>query len=93
LISEGKNGGQVGDFEILPNCDFKMADGSQCPVPATHFWGSVKMCCTHFEQFATGVLNTTRLPEKPRHIDIVEEWNLQCERTSLIPGAKCESND
>ena len=80
-------------FHFPPKCSFKMEDGDECPVPASHFWGPVNACCTHFEKFALGMLNTQKLPVKPKHIDIVEEYNRQCERTSLIPGTKCESND
>jgi hypothetical protein len=75
-----------------------MADGSECPVPASHFWGPVKMCCTHFEEFTAGLIDTAKLPQKPRHIDIVEEYNRQRRKadetftTSLIPGTKCEGN-
>jgi hypothetical protein len=96
----------VGGLEYPPKCDFKMEDGTDCPIPASHFWGSlgeggkaVKMCCTHFDLFAPTLF---KKPLEPgyflppfhgRHIEIVEEYNRQCGRTSLIPGAKCGSND
>lgn len=80
-------------FQFPPKCDFRMADGTDCPVPASHFWGPVKMCCTHFEEFTDGLLDQRRLPAKPRHIDIVEEYNRQTQRNSLIPGTKCAAND
>ena len=76
-----------------PKCDFKCADGTECPVPASHFWGPVKGCCTHFEEFALSLLRLDKLPHDAKHIDIVEEYNRQCGRTSVIPGTKCESND
>ena len=80
-------------FEFPPKCDFKCVDGTDCPVPASHFWGTVKGCCTHFELFALTVIRRKELPDNPRHIDIIEEYNRQCGRTSVIPGTKCESND
>ena len=74
-----------------------MADGTDCPIPASHFWGPVGFCCAHFDQFALGILRLQDIPsaytEHPRHIEIVEEYNRQCKRSSLIPGAKCTAND
>lgn len=84
-------------FQYPPRCSIKMADGTDCPIPAAHFWGPVGFCCAHFDAFALTILRLRDLPaayvHSPRHIDIVEEYNRQCGRTSLIPGAKCEFSD
>jgi hypothetical protein len=80
-------------FQFPPKCDFKLDDGADCPVPASHSWGSVKSCCSHFELFCMGLLDTDRIPAKPRHIDIVEEYNRQCGRDSKIPGTECKAGD
>ena len=74
-----------------PKCDFKMADGTDCPIPAAHFWGTVHSCCTHFEQFVLTLIRVDKLPENPQHLEIVHEYNRQCGRDSLIPGTHCES--
>lgn len=80
-------------LEFPPKCSIKMEDGTDCPIPASHFWGPVGFCCTHFDHFAPTLFREKSLPQNPRHIDIVEEYNRQCRRTSLIPGAKCEASD
>jgi hypothetical protein len=71
-----------------------------------HEGHKVFMCCAHFDQFAptlfreNALVGIAALPEsigeqpahKPRHIDIVEEYNRQCKRDSIIPGAKCDGD-
>lgn len=80
----------MGDFQYPPACEKRMEDGSTCPVPAAHHWGPFHLCCTHFDMFVRELLDlphTARL----RHIDIVEEYNRQCRRGSLLPGGKCDA--
>lgn len=83
--------------QFPPKCSIRMADGSDCQIPASHCWGPVKFCCIHFDEFAMGILRVKNLSaaytQIPRHIDIVEEWKRQCKNTSLIEGAKCKVND
>jgi hypothetical protein len=83
----------VAGFEYPPKCDFKMADGTDCPVPATHFWGTVKMCCTHFDLFAPTLFQSTTLPYQPSHLEIIQEYDRQCGRASLIAGTKCRAKE
>jgi hypothetical protein len=68
------------------NCDFTQADKSPCTNPATHHWGPVKMCCRHFDQFASGLLDLKDAVRAPRHLEIVEEYNRQTHRSSSIEG-------
>lgn len=76
-------------LDFPPKCDFKLGDGTDCPIPATHFWGTVNSCCRHFEKFVLTFIHVEKLPENPRHIEIVEEYNRQCGRDSIIPGTHC----
>ncbi len=74
------------------NCDFTLKDGSPCTEPAAHYWGTVKMCCQHFDGFVWGnIVPTKERQIPPRHIDIVEEYNERTERDSILPGADCEA--
>jgi hypothetical protein len=90
----------VAGFEYPPKCDFKMADGTDCPVPASHLWGSlgesdikpVAMCCTHFDQFALELLRTEQPVYQPSHLEIIQEYDRKCKRPSVIPGAQCKAD-
>jgi hypothetical protein len=68
-----------------------MADGGKCPVPASHQWGTVNFCCTHFDQFVTGLLDLKEAVNERRHLDIIEEYNRRTKRPSQIPGSHCDA--
>jgi len=81
----------MGVIEFPPFCEIKAENGGDCPNRAAHHWGAVYFCCAHFDQFLTGLLDLKEAVKERRHIDLVEEYNRQCKRPSVIPGAKCDA--
>jgi hypothetical protein len=51
----------------------------------------VEFCCNHFDKFVATLFETKGGIDERRHIEIVEEYNRRTGRTSVIPGADCES--
>jgi hypothetical protein len=73
-------------------CAIKQTDGSACLKTPTHHWGAVEFCCDHFDQFVSGLFETRgAISEERKHLEIVEEYNRRTKRTSVIPGAPCDS--
>jgi len=72
-------------------CAIKNTDHTPCGNPPTHHWGIVEFCCNHFDQFVATLFETKGGIDERRHIEIVEEYNRRTGRTSVIPGADCES--
>ena len=72
-------------------CAIRLPDKSSCTKVATHRWGPVEFCCEHFDQFVDGLFDLRDAFRARRHIHIVEEYNRRTNRTSVIPGANCDS--
>jgi hypothetical protein len=75
------------------SCTMKLADGSQCSLPACHHWGPVLFCCDHFDNFVYELLHLKTQVEKRKHIDILEEYDRQTSQSSLIAGTHCKADD
>lgn len=73
-------------------CAFKNPDKSACANPAAHNWGPVLMCCHHFDLFVGSLLDLNEAIQRRRHTDFVDEYARQCQRASLLPGAKCDAD-
>jgi hypothetical protein len=61
-------------------CGFSKTPGVPCGAPAPHQWGSLDLCCSHFDELVTAMFEIKGIVQDRQHQDFVRIYEQRTQR-------------
>jgi hypothetical protein len=74
-----------------PICGFHDRIGHVCGKPAPHMWGSLRMCCGHFDDLVEAMFEIRDAVREREHQDFMKIYESRTHKSSLAKEANCPS--
>lgn len=74
-----------------PTCEFHDRVGHICGKPAPHVWGSLRMCCGHFDDLIEAMFEIRDAVRDREHQDFVKIYEDRTHKSAFLRGAHCDA--